>query len=282
MGAPIEFSARDTYIPINGYRAGGPFQLEAGCWTDDTTMALCLAETLLAHGAYEASDYGKRLVRWVEEGYNSLTGTCFDIGNTTRNAIETFRLYGPEQSGEMGPNSAGNGSIMRLAPVSVFYQENAVLAEEMAMAQGALTHRHAVPSDGCRLLNRVLLEGIKMGEKQAALASIDTMKVCAEFADVPLGTYRDKRREEIRSDGYVVSTLEAALWAVWNTQTFGEAILLGVNLGDDADTVGAVTGQIAGAIYGLSGIPENWQTGVADGARLLETAERLYAGRYRA
>ena len=111
-------SARDTYAPIEGYEAGGPFQLEAGYWTDDTIMALCLAETLLEQGGYEANDYGRRLVRWVEEGYNSLTGTCFDIGNTTRTAIASFRLHGPEHSGEAGPNSAGNGSIMRLAPVS--------------------------------------------------------------------------------------------------------------------------------------------------------------------
>lgn len=280
LGAPIEFKQRDTYEPVAGYGAGGPFQLEAGYWTDDTIMALCLAETLLEKGGYDGVDYRGRLLRWVDEGYNSLNGTCFDVGATTLQAIRAFQRFGLAHSGATDQGAVGNSSIMRLAPVPLFYQEDAALAEHMAMAQGNLTHNHHIPLNACRLLSTLILEGIKTGNKTRVLASIKTTQVCGELTHLTRGDYRQKSRDEITSDGYVVSTLEAALWAVCQTHSFKDAALLAVNLGEDADTVGAVTGQIAGAIYGIEAIPDPWLAELAQAPRLVEVAEQLFDNKH--
>jgi ADP-ribosyl-[dinitrogen reductase] hydrolase len=276
LGAPIQFMRRDTYEHVLGYTAGGTYQLDPGYWTDDTSMALCLAETLIEKGRYDPIDFGDRLVRWVDEGYNSSLPKCFDIGQTTLRAIGAYRRFGHEECGVTGEWAGGNGSIMRLAPVPIFYQEDGRLADEISVSQGILTHNHEVPNDGCRLLSAIILEGIKTGDKDAALSSVETLHVADKISHVRNRDYEEKVRDEIKSDGYVVSTLEAAMWSVWKTNNFRDALLLAVNLGDDADTVGAVAGQIAGAIYGVDEIPEEWKTGLAEGNRILNLGQQLF------
>ncbi len=280
LGAPIQFMRRDTYEHVFGYTAGGTYQLDPGYWTDDTSMALCLAETLIEKGRYDPIDFGDRLVRWVDEGYNSSLPKCFDIGQTTLRAIGAYRRFGHEECGVTGEWAGGNGSIMRLAPVPIFYQEGDRLADEISVSQGILTHNHEVPNDGCRLLSAIILEGIKTGDKDAALSSVETLHVADKISHVRNRDYEQKVRDEIKSDGYVVSTLEAAMWSVWKTDNFNDALLLAVNLGDDADTVGAVAGQIAGAIYGVDEIPEEWMTGLAEGSRILNLGQQLFDCRW--
>jgi len=281
LGAPIQFKRRDTYEHVSGYTAGGTYQLDPGYWTDDTSMALCLAETLLSKGTYDPVDFGDRLVRWVEEGYNSSLPKCFDIGQTTLRAIGAYRRFGHEECGVTGEWAGGNGSIMRLAPVPIFYQEDDRLADEISVSQGILTHNHEVPNDGCRLLSAIILEGIKTGDKDAALSSVEILHVADKISHVRNRDYEEKVRDEIKSDGYVVSTLEAAMWSVWKTDNFKDALLLAVNLGDDADTVGAVAGQIAGAIYGLEGIPDDWVSELVEGRKILDLGELLFEKRYK-
>lgn len=280
LGAPIQFMRRDTYEHVFGYTAGGTYQLDPGYWTDDTSMALCLAETLIEKGRYDPIDFGDRLVRWVDEGYNSSLPKCFDIGQTTLRAIGAYRRFGHEECGVTGEWAGGNGSIMRLAPVPIFYQEDGRLADEISVSQGILTHNHEVPNDGCRLLSAIILEGIKTGDKDAALNSVETLHVADKISHVRNRDYEEKVRDEIKSDGYVVSTLEAAMWSVWKTDNFRDALLLAVNLGDDADTVGAVAGQIAGAIYGVDEIPEEWITDLAEGNRILNLGQQLFDCRW--
>lgn len=281
LGAPIQFQRRDTYEHVFGYTAGGTYQLDPGYWTDDTSMALCLAETLIEKGCYDPIDFGDRLVRWVDEGYNSSLPKCFDIGQTTLRAIGAYRRFGHEECGVTGEWAGGNGSIMRLAPVPIFYQEDDRLADEISVSQGILTHNHEVPNDGCRLLSAIILEGIKTGDKDAALSSVEILHVADKISHVRNRDYEEKVRDEIKSDGYVVSTLEAAMWSVWKTDNFKDALLLAVNLGDDADTVGAVAGQIAGAIYGLEGIPDDWVSELVEGRRILDLGELLFEKRYK-
>ena len=280
LGAPIQFKRRDTYEHVSGYTAGGTYQLEPGYWTDDTSMALCLAETLLSKGNYDPVDFGDRLVRWVDEGYNSSLPKCFDIGQTTLRAIGAYRRYGHDDCGVTGEWAGGNGSIMRLAPVPIFYQEFGEFAEQVSVTQGILTHNHEVPNDGCRLLSKIIVEGIRTGDKHAALSSVETLQVADKILHVKNREYEEKDRNHIKSDGYVVSTLEAAMWSVWKTDNFKDALLLAVNLGDDADTVGAVAGQIAGAIYGIEEIPKEWVSDLTQSPRILEYGQKLFEQRH--
>jgi ADP-ribosyl-[dinitrogen reductase] hydrolase len=280
LGAPIQFKRRDTYEHVSGYTAGGTYQLEPGYWTDDTSMALCLAETLLSKGNYDPVDFGDRLVRWVDEGYNSSLPKCFDIGQTTLRAIGAYRRHGHDDCGITGEWAGGNGSIMRLAPVPIFYQEFSEFAEQVSVTQGILTHNHEVPNDGCRLLSKIIIEGIRTGDKHAALSSVETLQVADKILHVKNREYEEKDRNRIKSDGYVVSTLEAAMWSVWKTDNFKDALLLAVNLGDDADTVGAVAGQIAGAIYGIEEIPKEWVSDLTQSPRILEYSQKLFEQRH--
>ncbi len=280
LGAPIQFKRRDTYEHVTGYTAGGTYQLDPGYWTDDTSMALCLAETLIEKGEYDPIDFGNRLVRWVDEGYNSSLPKCFDIGQTTLRAIGAYRRFGPEACGVTGEWAGGNGSIMRLAPVPIFYQEDVELSGQVAVTQGILTHNHEVPNDGCLLLSKIIIEGIRTGNKDTTLSSVETLHVADKISHVKSREYEEKDRDDIKSDGYVVSTLEAAMWSVWKTDNFKDALLLAVNLGDDADTVGAVAGQIAGAIYGVDEIPEEWIVGLAEGSRILDIGQQLFDCRW--
>jgi ADP-ribosyl-[dinitrogen reductase] hydrolase len=258
LGTTIEFKARDTYPPITGMIGGGPFGLRPGEWTDDTSMAVCLAESLVANGgAVNPKDLADRFVRWWKSGENSVTGRCFDIGNATRSALEGFVRTGiPE--GSASPHSAGNGGIMRLAPAAIAGRGEASTAAQLARAQSKVTHAAAECLDAAEVLARVLSAGIE-GRGRDALQAGGNAKVAApKVKVVAQGAWRGKARSDIRSSGYVIDTLEAALWSVSGSNTFEEAVLKAVNLGDDADTVGAVAGQIAGAVWGYSEIPGAW------------------------
>lgn len=275
LGTTIEFKRRDSYSPIVDMVGGGPFHLAPGEWTDDTSMALCLADSLIAQdGALNAHDLATRFVRWWREGENSVTGRCFDIGNTTRAGLAAFVATGVPR-GDDAPNCAGNGGIMRLAPVALAARGDAEKAVALARAQSEVTHASVECLDAADLLARVLVGGI-VGEGQAALdAGAGIQWAAPKVAAIANGEWRGKPRDIIRSSGYVIDTLEAAFWAVGGSRNFEEAVLKAVNLGDDADTVGAVAGQIAGAVWGYSAIPLHWRERIALSQRLLDSAYAL-------
>jgi ADP-ribosyl-[dinitrogen reductase] hydrolase len=235
---------------------GGPFQLQPGEWTDDTSMALCLADSLIACGELDQDDLMERFVRWWRHGENSHNGRCFDIGITTRQALERFLRTGNPVAGSTDPNTAGNGSVMRLAPVALRWSDDLEKAAQAARAQSATTHGAPAAVEGCALLAEILIEAIATGHKAMVLRSRSSTE--PSIAGIAAGSWRGKRRDAIRSSGYVVHTLEAALWCVDRAADFREAVLLATNLADDADTVAAVTGQIAGALWGRRGIPPHW------------------------
>jgi len=276
LGTTIEFRARDSYPHVTDMVGGGPFRLKPGEWTDDTSMALCLAESLMSKGgALDPRDLGDRFVRWWRKGENSVTGRCFDIGNATSAALTNFVRTG-EPIGSRDPSSAGNGGIMRLAPAAIVGHKDTQRAVALARAQSAVTHAAEECLDAAEVLARVLAAAIN-GESVESLSAAER----AEFASssvraIAKGAWRGKARVQIRSSGYVIDTLEAALWAVGSSENFSEAVLKAVNLGDDADTVGAVTGQIAGAIWGYTNIPDAWLARLAWKDRLLETATALW------
>jgi ADP-ribosyl-[dinitrogen reductase] hydrolase len=256
LGTTLEFAVRDTHPPLTDIVGGGPFRLKPGEWTDDTSMALCLADSLIARGGLDQRDLMEQFVRWWREGHNSHNGRCFDIGSTTREALNRFLQTGDPIAGSTDPNTAGNGSVMRLAPVALRWAGDPSQAIAAARAQSVTTHAAPAAVEGCALLTEILVEAIATGDKAAVLRHRSASE--PSIAAIAAGSWRGKDRDAIRSSGYVVHTLEAALWCVERSDSFSEAVLLAANLAGDADTVAAVTGQIAGALWGCGAVPGRW------------------------
>jgi ADP-ribosyl-[dinitrogen reductase] hydrolase len=274
LGTTLEFEKRDANPRLLDITGGGPFRLPSGCWTDDTAMALALADSLLASESLDCRDLMDRFVAWWREGEYSCTGRCFDIGITTRQALDRYRQTGDPFSGSTDPMSAGNGSLMRLSPVALRFWSDRTRLDSAAAQQSRTTHGAEEAVDGCRAFAGLLADAISGTPRREVLAS-RSFEGAPAIAEVLKGSWRKRSRDKIRSSGYVVHTLEAAIWSVARTADFRNAVLLAANLADDADTVAAVTGQLAGAIYGLSGIPDQWLDQIAWKDRLLATAERL-------
>lgn len=283
LGAAVEFRPPGTFEPVEGMRSGGPHGLDAGYWTDDTSMALCLAESLIERRDFDPVDQLERYVRWYRDGHLSSTGHCFDIGFTTASALQSFEQTGEPYCGSTDPQTAGNGSIMRLAPVPLFFAGSPREAMERSGESSRTTHGATEAIDGCRYLG-ALVVGAANGEGKEELLSErycpsegywEERPLAPKVDEVARGSFKEKEPPEIRGSGYVVESLEAALWAFHNSGSFQEGALLAVNLGDDADTTGAVYGQLAGAYYGEAGLPEPWLSTLAHRELVESYAERL-------
>ena len=284
LGTTLEFKSPGSFDPITDIVGGGPFGLEPGQWTDDTSLALCLAESLIKKQGFDAQDQMERYVRWRRYGHLSSTGECFDIGNTTSHALSRFQETGDPYSGPKNPTSAGNGSIMRLAPVPLFFAEDPYKAMLLAAESSKTTHGAAICCDACRYIAGIIVGAIQGRSKDEILApwftpdeghwQVHTLH--PEIAEIAEGSFTTKQPPEIQGSGYVVNSLEAALWAFHQSDSFREGALLAVNLGDDADTTGAVYGQLAGAYYGVEGIPSEWRDKLALRERIEKFADDLH------
>lgn len=287
VGAALEFSPPGTFEPITDMVGGGPFNLRPGQWTDDTSMALCLAESLLARGGFDPADQLRRYVRWWREGHLSSTGACFDIGATTRAALAAFERTGRPYCGSPDAGAAGNGSLMRLAPVPLFYARQPEEAVAKAADSSRTTHAARAAVDACRCLAGLIVGALRGASKEeltapgfAPVAGLwEREPLCPEIRAIADGSFRRRNPPEIRATGYAVDTLEAALWAFHRTGDFRSGCLRVVNLGDDADTSGAVFGQLAGACYGERGIPAEWRARLHARDRIASLADRLYRRR---
>ena len=275
LGATVEFMPPGTFEPMIEILGGGPHGLMPGEWTDDTSMALCLAESLIECTGFNAEDQLDRYVRWWKNGHLSSTGICFDIGITTKAALEKFQETG-QPSGLTSPDTAGNGSIMRLAAVPIFYANSMDDAVMFAAQSSATTHAAEEAVDACRYMAAVMVRALWGSEKEEVLAPALTGELSGNVNRVAFGSFRIFNPPQIRGSGYVVESLEAALWAFHNTDNFADGARMAVNLGDDADTTGAVYGQIAGAFYGQSGIPRHWVDTLAQRDLIIDYADRLY------
>jgi len=275
LGTSVEFSPRGTFAPVSDMRGGGPFELQPGQWTDDTSMALCLAASLIEHG-FDMHDQLNRYLDWHDEGYMSSTGRCFDIGGTTTDALERYRKTGTTRAGSADPDDAGNGSIMRLAPVVLYFQDAPADAIRYAAEQSKTTHRAPECLMACQLMAEIMLRALQGKPKDEVLApsQLDLAWTPGLLA-VAQGEYRNKTAAQIRSTGYVVQSLEAALWCFATTASYQDCVLTAANLGDDADTTAAVAGQIAGAFYGVDAIPQAWCTQVHQGTDIADMASAL-------
>ena len=258
LGAPVEFCRRDTFEPVTGMRAGGYFKLPAGAWTDDTAMALCLAESLIEHPELDPKDLLDRFCLWAEKGANTSTGICVGIGQNTLRVLGNYHRKGDLFAPETRQKSDGNGAAMRLAPVAVRHWRNPSEAQRIAELQSRTTHYSDFSAAACAALAVVMSAQINGVDWETASKPTPAVHWPDAIKAISVEDWSGRDRESISSTGFVVHTLEAALWAVDTTNSFSAAVLKAVNLGDDADSVGAVAGQLAGARYGLSAIPQIW------------------------
>ncbi|MEZ5321210.1 MAG: ADP-ribosylglycohydrolase family protein [Microthrixaceae bacterium] len=278
VGTTLEFRSPGTFEPIDDMVGGGPFGLEAGQWTDDTSMALCLAESLVDTRRDDPADQLRRYAAWYRDGVLSSTGACFDIGGTTRRAIERFERDGSVTDATVDQEAAANGSLMRLAPVSIRYAADPEVAAERAEASSRTTHPAERPSHACRVLATMTAELIDGRAPKAVFARGRRWPtpMHPEVERVAAGSYLEREPPDIRGSGYSVDALEAACWAVAGADDFRSAVLRAANLGDDADTTAAIAGQLAGARWGSTGIPREWRE-VTLAPRVVELADRLFA-----
>jgi ADP-ribosyl-[dinitrogen reductase] hydrolase len=275
LGAAVEFKFPGSFTPVTGYRNGGPHRLEAGEWTDDTSMALALADSIATAG-WDLNDQADRYVQWWQTGKYSVNGRCFDIGITTRGALANYAAKkNALASGDRSERASGNGSIMRLAPVPIRYaylyptkiDELSRLAEESSLP----THASEQCVSACRYLATVLAALIQGESRETVLSptwrplqQLNEIKPLHPLIqEIAQESFRQKQPPDIQGSGWVVKSLEASLWAFHDADTFEEAVLRAVNLGDDADTTGAVCGQLAGAHWGESQIPSSLRSGLA-------------------
>ncbi|CAM3166239.1 ADP-ribosylglycohydrolase family protein [Vibrio rarus] len=270
LGTTLEFRQKDTYTPLEDIIGGGPFNLQPGQWTDDTSMMLCLTDSLLAVGQHNAQDQMKRYTAWWKLGENSVTGQCFDIGNTVADALCVYETTNVAVAGSSDEWSAGNGSLMRLAPIPIFYSSFRNATEEDVLKAAKLssitTHAEQRAIESCQimawLMYRIFDDIGRVLSKSELFTQLaqywGKTTIHDDLHQVVQGSFLTKTREEIKGSGFVVKSLEAALWSFANSNTFKEGALLAANLGEDADTTAAIYGQLAGAFYGYSQLPSSW------------------------
>jgi ADP-ribosyl-[dinitrogen reductase] hydrolase len=296
LGVPAEFQERGTFPKITEMIGGGPFRLNPGEWTDDTTMALCLANSLIEKNGFDGKDQMEKYWSWVENGYMSSNGRMFDIGDTTSGALCKYRKTGDYCAGSTDEKSSGNGSLMRLAPIPLFYPTLTPIHPEKILIPNFINYAIAMSmtthgSNDC-ILSCCHLSGMIVGclldkTKEEILSPMycpqPTLYQGQEFSplllDIIMGGYKNKTEDQIKSTGYVLHTLEAALWCFYNTDTFEDGLIKAVNLGHDSDTTGAVYGQLAGAYYGVQAIPQRWLDKIVKRDIIITVADNLFDNR---
>jgi ADP-ribosylglycohydrolase len=289
LGLPVQFRDR-IYVRslgIGGMTGYGTFNLPPGSWSDDSSLTLCLAESLCEVG-YDLDDIGRRFVMWYRNGYWTPYGFSYDIGNATKEAMNNLiREVPPARSGPAGEYDNGNGSLMRILPAALYFAAGDVPEMLDRVAEvSRITHGHLRSQLACciySLLARYLLEGFDQHDVYAKLCSeapqvFGSSRWAGElrhFKRILDGKLAAVPEGQIRSGGYVVDTLEAATWCLLHSDTFDEAVLMAVNLGDDTDTTGAVTGGLAGILCHASGIPREWIAGLARSEEIVSLASRF-------
>ncbi|MES2538258.1 MAG: ADP-ribosylglycohydrolase family protein [Pseudomonadota bacterium] len=276
VGTTVEFRPRGTFPPVTGMTGGGPFSLKKGQWTDDTSMALCIATSLVECQGFDPRDQMERYCRWMNEGYLSSNGSCFDIGATVEDALSNYKESGDPYSGSPDPHAAGNGCIMRLAPIPMFFHPDRDAAIEKSGQSARTTHGAQECIDASRLFGAILFQALSGADKETILYGHGLTEMTSpSVKSLARGDYRSKQENDIRGTGYVIDSLEAALWCFAQTDTFEAAILRAANLGDDADTTAAICGQVAGAYYGEAGIPRSWLRALVMADEIRTLADQL-------
>jgi len=291
LGVPVEFEDRQSRVidPVVNMRGYGTYAVPAGTFSDDASMTFCTAESL-AKG-YSLVHMGHQFANWAYQSFWTATGSVFDIGITTSNALRRFiKDHDPTKSGAIDEGANGNGSLMRILPlVTIMLKRPIEERWEMTKAVSSITHAHIRSVISCFIYLEYARQLVMGREKAAALAAvqkdvrfflpsvgIDSNEVerferilSQDFANIP--------QEKIFSSGYCVHTLEAAIWCVLSHDNYSDTVLRAVNMGSDTDTTAAVAGGLAGLLYGADSIPAEWMTVLARREDIEDLAERLYA-----
>lgn len=287
LGVPVEFYPRERLIqnPVTGMREFGTHGMPKGTWSDDSSLTFCLAEALTQD--FDMNTIGKNFVKWYKEGFWTPFGEVFDIGFTTRDAIERIIAGHPARTaGNTDFKSNGNGSLMRILPL-VFYLKNKPIEERFQIIQqvSSITHGHIISVIACFYYLEFALQILSGIEKFKIYHNLQTqipeflksfdIRKPEEFHRLLNGNIYKENSENIYSSGYVIHTLEASIWCFLNTNNYREAVLKAVNLGEDTDTTAAVTGGIAGLLYGFKNIQKCWISDINGYKEIDDLARRM-------
>ena len=276
IGTTLEFRPPGSFRPLTDMVGGGHFCLKKGYWTDDTSMALCLGHSLVDCQRFDATDQMQRYCDWLDNGYMSSIGTCFDVGVTVSSALRRFQKNGNPYAGAKSRWSSGNGSIMRLAPIAIACAHDVAAAQRLAAASSRTTHAAPLCLDSCGLLATVLIQLLR-GHGKSGLQATDYAASSHEVEQLQRGHWQQKSYQQLKGTGYVIDSLEAALWCFYHTDNYADCVLAAANLGNDADTTAAVAGQLTGACYGYAAIRPAWREALHREAEIRQLADQLFA-----
>lgn len=272
MGVPIEFAMREKLLkhPVTKMLGYGSHDVPEGSWSDDTTMEICLIESYIENKKFDLDSTMNKWIDWVKTGAYTPTGEFFDIGRTCLRAIRNYEagLTKAEESGGKDINSNGNGSLMRILPVAYYVNKNKLNEREtyeLVKKVSSMTHAHEISILGCYIyilyVNNLLNGKDKFASYnmiKIADYSMFTQDSLDKYNRILKGNIKDLNISDISSSGYVLDTLEASLWVTLNAKDYKESIIGAINLGNDTDTIGAITGSMTGIIYGYDSIPKEW------------------------
>lgn len=289
LGVPVEFKLR-THLrnyPLTDMTGYGTYNMPIGTFSDDSSLTFCLAEALTMPFALE--NVANNFVKWRYEKFWTARNLVFDIGIATNKAIENIKKgIAPTLAGGNDEMSNGNGSLMRILPI-IFHEpkRNCFDKYEVIADVSAITHRHDLSKLACIYYCEFayrLMKGQKLADVYTQMQT-DFPKFCKEkdfgtkelpkFKRLLLGNIFEMEEKDIHSTGYVIHSLEASIWCLFKTNSYAEATLLAANLGEDSDTTAAITGGLAGLIYGYQSIPEKWLILLARNEDIKDLGERM-------
>lgn len=272
MGVPVEFCMREKLLkhPVMDMIGYGSHPVPEGFWSDDTSMEIALMDSFIANGKFDYDDIMKRFSNWVNYGEYTPDGKVFDIGKTCLRAIKKYVCDNitPIECGSTDFNSNGNGSLMRILPVAYYCYYKKLKSNEiyqLVKEVSSLTHGHEISILGCYIYVSYVLFLLNGKDKFSAYNMVKLIDY-SMFDKESLNLYSRILKEDIsklnvddiKSSGYIVDTLEASLWVLLKSKSYKESIIGAINLGNDTDTIGAITGSMSGIIYGYDDIPKKW------------------------
>lgn len=271
LGVPIEFTKRNQGEPLKEMVGFGSHPVPEGTWSDDTSMTIAAMDSIIDKKGIDYNDIMKRFLQWIQSAKYTATDEVFDMGIATRNALANFAYSNaePTECGVKGFNENGNGSLMRILPFVFYAYENNMSEEEVTKFindASSLTHAHEISRLGCKIYTDYVFELLNGKDKIQALSELQDIDYSKYYSQESIDYYKrildgsivNEPVDKIKSSGFVVDTLEAAIWCTINNDSYEDAVVKAINLGNDTDTVGAVTGSLNGLIYGAENIPNRW------------------------
>ena len=282
MGSIIGLAIGDQLGSLTEGKTRGSFEKVRGMdpgtfWTDDTSQALCLADSLISTKKFDLTDQLERYSKWLFEGYLSSKDWGYGCGPTARLAINNFK-----KNGKPSPvkDQATNGALMRLCPIPLYYSYNLEEAINKSGESAKSTHDNPICVDACRLYGSMIVKAVQKREKEFILEydqKLWTDKSLEKSIHiVAQGSFKEKNLSEIKGTLNILESIEASLWAFNHSSSFAEGALMAVNMGDDADTTAAIFGQLAGAFYGYEAIPIDWRSKLLEKELIEFIANKLY------